>query len=120
MKVLFFLLLSHLSLAQTMKLTMEVERVPMSAKVPKSTSQQTVLLILETDRLGIITPTDTLALIKTLTISQPNSNYSVYTYRDEHHNNEMYQGMIVRVRNKFSIFLSPVSRKGYAINLKSL
>jgi hypothetical protein len=119
-KTLLLLLLSHLSLAQTMKLTMEVERVPMSAKVPKSTSQQTILLILETDRLGIITPTDTLALIKTLTISQPNSNIFVYVYKDEHHNNEMYYGRIIRVKNKFSIFLSPVKRKGYAINLKSL
>jgi hypothetical protein len=130
MKTLLFLLLSNTCIAQTaMWITLNVERVPVnSANTPNSTTTETVLLILDEDKLGVITESDTLGLIKTLTFPSPeynpNNRESVSLYKDVAHYGQPYSVKFVQVKDgRFAIFISPLkpyTRKLYAITLSSL
>lgn len=98
-----------------MKMNLYVKRTPLKGNNNTSTCQYVkALLILSNEHIGLICPSDTLALvfepIGEMPYREKRSEYDGRLSRDEWHNNELYWVQTIN-KDGFIIFLVPMENR---------
>lgn len=101
-----------------MKISVVVDRIPQNCEGTLTTQTETIHLILEGENIGLITSTDTLALLKL------NPNIIVTNkYKDLHHNGQLYMVRYYEGKEGFILFITPLRpyiRKVHALIIKNI
>ena len=114
MRILFLLLLSTSSFAQTaMSIYLYVNRVSIDS-IGSACSYEKVIMVVDKTHFGIITAQDTLALTKLLSLKE-----NIILAEDQLHSNKLYTVQYESSSTGILIFLVPKEGSGYSIILSS-
>jgi hypothetical protein len=124
-KIVFtLLLLSNICVAQTaLILTVKTERIALTVHEPSDTLTQEVLIIFDKGNFGLISLTDTLALMSVETM-QLTDERPVHIFKDLHHDNQLYRCIFIQEQGEFAMFITPCRpfkrKKLYALKITNI
>ena len=110
-------LISIQAFSQSIKLEMDVARIPVTDSTVCLNTREKVMLVFEDSNIGVLTMFDTIELV----LAKPFLDIPVY--KDIRHNDQFYIVFFVKTSTSFAIFITPVKpykRKLWSINLSSI